>query len=104
VPGIGPKKAYKLVVKLGLTNAKQVIDDLFNAAKSGRIAQIEGFGQRSQQELIQSIESFKRGAIKERKYPLIEAMIVAQEILDYLKHSSHVIQGYSFGQFAQNES
>ena len=41
VPGIGPKKAYKLVTALKLRSASSVIDDLKKAATAGKIAPIE---------------------------------------------------------------
>src|SRR4030042_6044888 len=38
IPGIGPKKAYKLVKELKLKNEKTVISDIEKAIKAGKIA------------------------------------------------------------------
>lgn len=85
VPGFGPKKAYKLVHELKLDSPRTVFDDLFNAAKGGKIASIEGFGERSQQEIMEALERFKKGQIKENRMPLPYAYAIALDVINYLK-------------------
>ncbi len=84
VPGIGPKKAYKLVTELKLRNEKTVIDDLAKAAKANKIASLEGFGDKSQFDILANIESYKRGQIKENRMALPEADAIAQDVMKYL--------------------
>ena len=50
VSGIGPKKALKLVRELKLTNPKTAIEGLKKAARQGKIAKLETFGEKSQKE------------------------------------------------------
>ncbi|MFZ5845651.1 MAG: DNA polymerase/3'-5' exonuclease PolX [Patescibacteria group bacterium] len=85
VPGIGPKKAYKLVRELKLKDAKTAIKDLEKAAKAGTIAPIEGFGERSQDVIYEGIGIFKKGQVKENRMPLPIADSIAQGVIDYLK-------------------
>lgn len=85
VPGIGPKKAHKLVETLKLNNAKTVVEDLQKAAKAHKIAPIEGFGEKSEADILANIETYKRGAIKENRMVLPEADHVANELISYLK-------------------
>ncbi len=85
VPGVGPKKAFKLVSALKLSKPKSVISDLEKAAKSGRIAPIEGFGQKSEQDILEAISIYKRGQIKENRMELPVADAIAQEVVSYLK-------------------
>ncbi len=85
VPGIGPKKAYTLVTTLKLDNAKTVVSDLEKAAKSGKIAPLEGFGEKSQGVILESIAIYKRGQIKENRMPLPYADQIAQELIAHLK-------------------
>ena len=47
VPGIGPKRAFRLVMKFGLTEKETVVDDLLNVARSNKISGLEGFGQKN---------------------------------------------------------
>jgi DNA polymerase (family 10) len=85
VPGIGPKKAYTLVKTLKLENEKTVVADLEKAAKAGKIASMEGFGEKSQSVILESIAIYKRGQIKENRMPLPYADAIAEELLAHLR-------------------
>lgn len=55
VPGIGAKTAYKLVTKIGIKS----LEELEKAAKTGKVAELEGFGEQSQSDILKSIEETK---------------------------------------------
>lgn len=97
VPGIGPKKAYKLVRELRLKSEKTAIFDLEKAAKRGTIEPIEGFGKRSQEVIYEGIGSFKRGAVKENRMALPIADSIAQQVISYLKKNTHVVRVDALG-------
>ncbi len=52
VPGIGPKTAFKLVTQLNIKS----MSELEEAAKSGKIAKLEGFGGGSQADILKSVQ------------------------------------------------
>jgi DNA polymerase (family 10) len=56
VEGVGPKTAKQLYLELGITN----LDELEAAAERGEIADIEGFGERSQANILEHIDLAKR--------------------------------------------
>ena len=56
VEGLGPKKIKILYQKLGIKNLK----DLEKAAKSGEIAPLKGFGEKTEQNILEGIEFSKR--------------------------------------------
>jgi len=85
IPGIGAKKAYKLCNSLGIFEAKTAIEELEKAAKEGKIAKIESFGEESQKDILEGIKAFKNGQIKENRMILPYAWEMAKEILEYLK-------------------
>jgi DNA polymerase (family 10) len=85
VPGIGPKKAYKLVTVLKLKSEKTVIDELENAAKDNKIAPIEGFGEKSESLILTNIEIYRKGQIKENRMALPIADAIATDIIAFLK-------------------
>ncbi len=97
VPGLGPKKAYKLVNELKLKSPGAVIGDLETAAKNGKIAPIPGFGAKSQADILESIAVYRRGQIKENRMVLPEADRVASEIMTYLKKLAAVLRVDSLG-------
>ena len=97
VPGIGPKRSYKLVTQLKLKRAETVIDDLLVACESGKVAQLETFGDKSQQEIVRAIDLYKKVALREERMPLPYAHKLAQEVIAYLKESPAVISVEALG-------
>jgi DNA polymerase (family X) len=63
VPGLGAKKIEQLHAELGIAD----IDALEAAARAGRIAQLKGFGSRTQDAILAGIP-FARGASGRRRY------------------------------------
>lgn len=92
VPGFGPKKAFRLSKKFDLTSEKSAVEKLFEAACAGKIVSIEGFGEKSQEDIIAAIKQYKRGQIKGNRMPLPFAYAIADELLAYLKKHSSVIK------------
>ncbi len=64
VTGIGPKKAYKLVNKFGLTNPNTVIKDLIKLGETGKIATLDSFGAKSEQDILQAFKEYGQGSTK----------------------------------------
>lgn len=85
LPGIGPKKAFKLVKSLNLYNKKTLLKDLEKACLENKISQIEGFGEKSQIEIKKAIELYQQRLDKAQRMPLPYAFSLAQEVVNYLK-------------------
>jgi len=85
IPGIGAKTAHRLCKELKLKNPTTVINDLSRAAKKGKIASIEGFGEKSQTDILEALKEFKKGQAKKKRMLLSYADVIAQEIISYLK-------------------
>ncbi len=90
VPGIGPKKAYKLVTHLKLKDPKTVVSDLEKMAKAHKIAEIESFGEKSEEDILGAIAVYRAGQIKEVRMPLPIADAIAQEVIAHMKRVSGV--------------
>ncbi len=90
VPKIGPKTAYKLVTVLKLTKPAQVLKDLEHKAKTGEIAQVPGFGEKSQNEILVALAEFYRGKTKTSRLVFPYAFEIAQRAADYLKKCPQV--------------
>lgn len=58
VPGLGPKKARLLMTDLGIDS----LDDLEAAAKGGRLADLPGFGAKTQAKILEGIEHVRKNA------------------------------------------
>ena len=86
LPQIGPKSAYKLVKELKLSE-KNPVEDLEKAAKKGEIAQLSGFGESSQSEILKVIQETKR---RTRRHLLPYAISAAADVIEWLKKSSNI--------------
>ncbi len=78
IPGMGPKKVSRLYKELKIDS----VEKLEKAARDGKIRKLEGFGEKSEQDILKGIEVFKRG--QERMY-LGDALSLATEIANKLK-------------------
>lgn len=84
VPGIGAKKAKKLHDELGIRTAK----DLETAARQHRIAKLEGFGDQSEEDILESIKRRRKSG---HRMPLSQAYFTAQDIIAQLKDARGVL-------------
>lgn len=85
IPTFGPKKSYRLATEFSIKNPKAAVDDLEKIAKSGKIANLSGFGEKSQEDILTAIAEFKKGIGKNIRMNLPYAYEVAQKMVSYLK-------------------
>jgi DNA polymerase (family 10) len=84
VPGIGVKTAMKLVDKLQIKS----FDDLKKAAVDNRIAELEGFGNESQNRILKSLQEFEKKEPSRMLLPY--ACSIAEEIIKWMKQNKKV--------------
>ncbi len=78
VEGLGPRKIGALYKKLGVTNLRE----LEAAASAGKIKTLEGFGEKSEQNILQGITFLKSSGGRK---PLGVALPIARDIVQRLK-------------------
>ena len=78
VEGVGPKTVGTLYRELGV----QTLDDLERVATEGKIRELSGFGQKTEQNILDNLEFAKQAGEREL---LGHARSVADEVLDYLR-------------------
>lgn len=84
IQGIGPKRAVILQKKLGITSLKQ----LELSAKAGKIHSLEGFGKKSEQEILISLKRAKQTI---KRHLLSEFLPLAENICQILKKHKNVL-------------
>lgn len=97
IPSFGPKKAYRLVTEFNLKNPDTIIDDLVKLAQRGEIAPLAGFGEKSQQDILQAIEEYRKGKSKNNRMVLPYAKALAEQMIDYLKLCKDVKEASPLG-------
>lgn len=90
IPTFGPKKAYKLVKEFNFKNPDTAIDRLEKIAMEGKIANLEGFGEKSQADIIRAISEFKQGKGKIIRMTLPYAFEISEKLISYLKKCHEV--------------
>ncbi|MDO8528095.1 MAG: DNA polymerase/3'-5' exonuclease PolX [Deltaproteobacteria bacterium] len=85
VPGVGPKKAKVLWEKLHVTD----VTTLEHCCHHGKIAHLAGFGEKTQQKIMEGIAQIKKHA---GKFIYPQAIEAAQNIFPKIEKNSKVLQ------------
>jgi DNA polymerase (family 10) len=85
IPGLGPKKIQALQRKLDVDS----IEKLEAACKTGKVAALEGFGEKTQTNLLEGIERKRQYA---SKHLLADALAAAEPLLEGLRSHPDVIR------------
>jgi len=83
VEGLGPRKIRTLYQKLGIKNVK----DLERLAKAHKIASLFGFGEKTEKNILESIEFLKKD---KGRFLLGEILPIAREVYEKLKRLEDV--------------
>ena len=81
--GIGPKRVKALNRDLGVTSLK----DLEEAARQGKVKELEGFGEKTEQMILEELEAYEG---KEVRIKLMEAEQRARPLVEYLKEGKGI--------------
>ncbi|HVP79372.1 MAG TPA: DNA polymerase/3'-5' exonuclease PolX [Thermodesulfobacteriota bacterium] len=90
IPGLGPKKIKILLDRLHI----KTVGELEYACLENRLVDLQGFGQKSQEKILQGVQQVKR---YQGQYLYGEVIIPAQEILKKLLSDPKVIRGHLAG-------
>jgi DNA polymerase (family 10) len=90
IPGIGPKTAFTLASSLKISSR----EDLIHACEKGLVANLGGFGEKSQNHLLTSART---PAIKKDRVLLCTALQIAENIQDYLNSCTYVLSSDLLG-------
>lgn len=90
IPKVGPIKAYKLVTIFKLLDEKTALKKLLELCKKHKIAELEGFGEQSENVMIESIQQYLTAASSPDRIPYDYAKTVADDLVSYLKHNKLV--------------
>jgi len=85
IPGLGPKKVKAMNDKLGI----DTVEALEAACKAGKVAELDGFGEKTQTKILDGIQ-FRRTYAS--RHHLSDALAVAGPILENLRAHSDVIR------------
>src|SRR5271154_584322 len=96
IPGVGPKKIQTLHKKLKIDS----IEKLETACKSGKVAELDGFGEKTAANILEGIELKRKYA---SKHLLSESWRVAEPLLENLREHPAVIRCSSAGSLRRSK-
>ena len=85
IEGLGPKKIKVLYEKLKVKN----VGDLKSAAKRGKIRVLPGFGEKTEHNILKSIEFFTKSG---KRVLLGHALPMAEEVVNYMKKNRSIMR------------
>jgi DNA polymerase (family X) len=95
IPGMGPKKVKTLHEKLGI----ETVAELEAACKSGKVAKLDGFGEKTAQNILEGIERRRTYATK---HLLSDALLAAEPLLEGLRNHPEVVRCSAAGSLRRN--
>ncbi|NCQ53731.1 MAG: DNA polymerase III, partial [Caldiserica bacterium] len=84
IPGLGAKRVKALYKDLHI----QTVDDLKKAAEEGKIRYLEGFGEKTEQKILEGIKAMRNKKVDRVSIGI--AMPIAESIVDSLKVHSPI--------------
>lgn len=96
IPGVGPKKAKALHEKLGI----KTVAELEAACLAGKVAGLEGFGEKTQTKILEGIK-FRRAYAS--RHLLVEALSVAEPVLEQLRQHPDVVRCSTAGSLRRSK-
>jgi len=85
IPGLGPKKVKALNEQLGI----ETVEQLEAACRDGKVAGLEGFGEKTQSKILEGIQ-FRRTYASRHLYS--DALVAAEPILESLRGHPEVVR------------
>jgi DNA polymerase (family X) len=96
IAGVGPKKIKAMHDKLGIENVAQ----LEAACKAGKVAELDGFGEKTAQNILEGIEMRRTYA---SRHLLSDALQAAEPLLESLRNHPAVIRCSGAGSMRRNK-
>ncbi len=90
IPGLGPKRVRMLHQRLGVRSPRELLE----AVRAGRVAELPGFGPKTEQAILRSVE-----APATRRVPWVEAEPVAKALVAFLEEIPGVGRATPAGSF-----
>jgi DNA polymerase (family 10) len=97
--GIGAKRAFKLADAFGLTDRETALEKVREFAEKGKIRDLEGFGEKMEESILDAIEEQKMTKNKKVRFLLPQAEEIVGRIEDYMVGCKSVKKMEACGSF-----
>lgn len=102
--GVGAKTAYKLAKEFKITKRDNALKIVKDAAQNHKIQEMPGFGEKSELDILESIEDLKKSKQEKTRMLLSKAEVIADRVVDYLKQHDAVKDAVPLGSLRRRKS
>jgi DNA polymerase (family X) len=95
--GIGAKRAYKLAAQFNLNFREEAVERLKEIAEQERIRDLEGFGEKSEKEILNAIAEAKKTKAVRPRLLLSQAEDIADRVIRYMESHPLVEKAEALG-------
>jgi len=104
VRGIGAKTAYKLAKTFKLNTRKNALQKIKEAATAHKIQDLPGFGEKSESDILESIEETKKSKQEKPRTLLFRAEEIAVRVIEHLKKLDSVEDAAPLGSLRRRKA
>jgi DNA polymerase (family X) len=97
--GIGAKKAYKLAKAFKLENRTTALEKIKIHADKHEIQELEGFGEKSEKDIIDAINDHKKTKNEKQRMLLVKAEEIIERLITYMKENPNVVKIDALGSY-----
>jgi DNA polymerase (family 10) len=101
---VGAKKAFKLAKAFDLNDRETALEELKKAAEQGKISELDGFGEKSEQAILEAITETKTHKREKTRMLLVTAETVALRVINHLEKLPEIEKVEVLGSFRRRES
>lgn len=102
--GIGAKKAFKLSTAFKLDNRETAMELLKTAAEQRKIQVLDGFGEKSEKDILAALTDVKKTKNEKPRLLLIHAEEIAERVITYVKQYPAVLEVKALGSLRRRQS
>ena len=103
IQGIGAKKAYKLAEAFSIKDRSEALEKIAKAAEKGEICNIAGFGEKSEQQILDSIAQLKKTKNEKPRLLWSHANEVVQRIYNYMSKLDSLLYIEALGSYRRKK-
>lgn len=103
IRGIGAKKAFKLATAFNLNDREKALDEIKKVAEEEKIRDLDGFGEKSEQLILDAVSELKRTKQEKPRELLYKAELIAKRIVSYLEAHPEIQKAEALGSFRRRQ-
>lgn len=103
IQGVGAKRAYKLASVFELKNRETALEDVARSAEEGKVRDIPGFGEKSEQQLLESIRELKKTKNEKERLLWVQADSIVDRVYKYMRKLDAVEKIEALGSYRRKK-